>query len=229
MANGGDIRRWLAEQGFAKYADTFVSNAIGLNVLSELTDADLKDIGITTLGDRKRLLKAIASVASADISSAVPTATPASSTDAERRQITVLFCDLVASTALASRLDAEDLRDVIRAYHKCCADIVAKYDGSVAQYLGDGVMVRFGYPKAHEDDADRAIRCGMEMIKAVGALKVPDRVEARSPRRHCNRRCRSRRSNAFGSGRDAKSRSPTAGLGRAGLDCHRGQHKESDW
>jgi predicted ATPase/class 3 adenylate cyclase len=172
MTNAGEIRRWLAEQGFAKYAATFVSNAIGLDVLSELTDADLKDIGITALGDRKRLLKAIASLASADISSAVPTATPASSTDAERRQITVLFCDLVGSTALASRLDAEDLRDVIRTYHKCCADIVGNYDGSIAQYLGDGVMVRFGYPKAHEDDADRAIRCGLEMIKAVGALKV---------------------------------------------------------
>jgi class 3 adenylate cyclase len=84
----------------------------------------------------------------------------------------VLFCDLVGSTALASRLDAEDLRDVIRTYHRCCATIVAKFDGSVAQYLGDGVMVPFGYPKAHEDDADRAVRCGLDMVQAVATLKV---------------------------------------------------------
>jgi hypothetical protein len=118
MTDAGNIRAWLAEQGFAKYAEAFANNAIGLDVLPELTDADLKDIGITALGDRKRLLNAIASLASADRSSAVPTATPASSTDAERRQITVLFCDLVGSTALASRLDAEDVREVIRTYHK---------------------------------------------------------------------------------------------------------------
>jgi class 3 adenylate cyclase/tetratricopeptide (TPR) repeat protein len=174
MANEGDIRRWLAEQGFAKYAEAFASNAIGLDVLLELTDADLKDIGITALGDRKRLLKAIASLAAANVSTVVPTATAPAPTDAERRQITVLFCDLVGSTALANRLDAEDLRDVIRTYHACCTEIVAKFDGSIAQYLGDGVMVRFGYPKAHEDDADRAVRCGLDMIKAVAALKVPN-------------------------------------------------------
>jgi class 3 adenylate cyclase len=86
----------------------------------------------------------------------------------------VLFCDLVGSTALANRLDAEDLRDVIRTYHKCCADIVSKFEGSIAQYLGDGVMARFGYPKAHEDDADRAVRCGLDMIKAVSSLKTPN-------------------------------------------------------
>src|SRR5215813_9674726 len=128
MANEGDIRRWLVKQGFAKYAEAFARNDIGLDVLPELTDADLKDLGVASLGDRKRLLKAIASLSSAKASTLAPTITPPSSTDAERRQITVLFCDLVGSTALASRLDAEDLRDVIRAYHACCAAIVAKYD-----------------------------------------------------------------------------------------------------
>src|SRR5262249_53511499 len=108
----------------------------------------------------------------AKVSSVLPTTTGPSPTDAERRQVTVLFCDLVGSTALASRLDAKDLRDGIRAYHKCCEDIVGEYDGSIAQYLCDGVMARFGYPKAHEDDADRAVRCGLDMIKAVGALTV---------------------------------------------------------
>src|SRR5262249_37287458 len=150
----GDIRTWLAGQGLAKYSEAFASNDIDLDVLPELTDADLKDLGVVSLGDRKRLLKAIASLSAAKAPTVVPTATPPSPTDAERRQITVLFCDLVGSTALASRLDAEDVRDVIRTYHKCCADIVGRYDGSIAQYLGDGVMVRFGFPKAHEDDAD---------------------------------------------------------------------------
>jgi class 3 adenylate cyclase len=107
-------------------------------------------------------------------STPLPPAKVLTATSAERRQITVLFCDLVGSTALASRLDAEDLRDIIGTYHRCCAEIVAKFDGSVAQYLGDGVMARFGYPKAHEDDADRAVRCGLDMIKAVAALKVPN-------------------------------------------------------
>jgi class 3 adenylate cyclase len=172
MTNTSDIRSWLAELGLGKYAEAFFSNAIDLDVVRELTEADLKDLGVDAMGDRKRLLRAIATLAPANASAAQTTTTPLSSTDAERRQITVLFCDLVGSTALASRLDAEDLRDVIRTYHKCCADIVSKYDGSIAQYLGDGVMVRFGYPKAHEDDADRAVRCGLTMIKAVGALKV---------------------------------------------------------
>jgi class 3 adenylate cyclase len=180
MSNAGDIQSWLAEQGLAKYAEAFTNNDIDLDVLPELTDADLKDLGITSLGDRKRLLKAIASMG-APTPPATSSGTSPSSTGAERRQITVLFCDLVGSTALANRLDAEDVRDVIHTYHKCCADIVGNYDGSIAQYLGDGVMVRFGYPKAHEDDADRAIRCGLEMIKAVGALKVPTaaKLEAR--------------------------------------------------
>jgi class 3 adenylate cyclase len=182
MANGGDIQTWLAKRGFAKYAEAFASNDITLDVLPDLTDADLKYLGVGTMGDRKRLLRAIASMGAA-ILPPVSSATTPSSTDAERRQISVLFCDLVGSTALASRLDAEDLRDMIRTYHSCCKDVVAKFYGSIAQYLGDGVMVRFGYPKAHEDDADRAVRCGLEMIKAVAALKVPNenKLEVRYP------------------------------------------------
>src|SRR5262249_193624 len=134
-----------------------------------------REIGIP-LGARLKLLKAIAALgtraeATRPSADAVSPGPPVDA--AERRQVTAMFCDLVGSTALASRLDAEDLRDVIRTYHTCCAEIVTKFDGSVAQYLGDGVMVRFGYPKAHEDDADRAVRCGLEMINAVGALKVP--------------------------------------------------------
>jgi class 3 adenylate cyclase/tetratricopeptide (TPR) repeat protein len=173
MTNTRDIRAWLAELGLGKYAEAFSSNAIDLDVVRELTEADLKDLGVEAMGDRKRLLRAIASMATAQVSSVAPTTAGPSPTDAERRQITVLFCDLVGSTALAGRLDTEDLRELIRTYHECCADIVGKFDGSIAQYLGDGVMVRFGYPRAHEDDADRAVRCGLEIIEAVGALKVP--------------------------------------------------------
>src|ERR1700756_1539498 len=116
MTNAGDIRTWLAGQGLAKYSEAFASNDIDLDVLPELTDADLKDLGVVSLGDRKRLLKAIASLLAAKPATVVPTAHPPSPIDAERRQITVLFCDLVGSTALATEMDPEDLREVISAY-----------------------------------------------------------------------------------------------------------------
>jgi class 3 adenylate cyclase len=122
--------------------------------LKDPADANLKDLGVGTLEDRKRLL-AIASIGAAILPPVSSTTSPLS-TDTERQQITVLFRDLVSSMALANRLDAEDLRDVIRTYHKFCTEIVTKFDGSVAQYLGDVVTVRFGFPKAHADDAERA-------------------------------------------------------------------------
>src|SRR6266545_4619919 len=92
--------------------------------------------------------------------------------DAERRQLTVLFCDLVDSTALASRLDAEDLREVVRAYQEACAKVIARYEGHIAQYLGDGLLVYFGYPLAHEDDAQRAVRTGLGIVEAMGQLNT---------------------------------------------------------
>src|SRR5215472_12875892 len=170
-----DLGGWLRSLGLEEYEAVFRENAIDETVLHDLTEDHLREIGIP-LGARLKLLKAIAALgtraeATRPSANAVSPGPPVDA--AERRQITVLFCDLVGSTALASRLDAEDLRDVIRTYHKCCADIVGKFDGAIAQYLGDGVMVRFGYPKAHEDDADRAVRCGLEMIKAVGELNMP--------------------------------------------------------
>jgi class 3 adenylate cyclase len=159
MTNGGDIQAWLAELGLAKYAEVFSSNAIDLDVVRELTDADLKDLGVGAMGDRKRLLRAIASLATAKMPSVAggTTAGP-SPTDAERRQVTVMFSDLVGSTALAARMDPEDLREVISAYQKCVAETVRRFDGFVAKYLGDGVLIYFGYPQAHEDDAERAVR-----------------------------------------------------------------------
>ena len=156
MTNAGDIRAWLGELGLAKYAEVFASNAIDLDVVRELTEADLKDLGVEAMGDRKRLLRAIASLSAAKAPTVVPTATLQSPTDAERRQVTVMFSDLVGSTALSARMDPEDLREVISAYQKCVAETVRRFDGFVAKYLGDGVLVYFGYPHAHEDDAERA-------------------------------------------------------------------------
>ena len=91
---------------------------------------------------------------------------------AERRQLTVLFCDLVDSTRLASQLDPEELRAVVRAYQETCAKVIARYDGHIAQYLGDGLLVYFGYPQAHEDDAPRAVRAGLGMVEALGQLNA---------------------------------------------------------
>jgi class 3 adenylate cyclase/predicted ATPase len=169
----------LAELGLAKYAEAFASNDIDLDILPELTDADLERLGVASFGDRKRLLKAIASIASAEKSSVVPTTTGPSPTDAERRQVTVMFADLVGSTALAARMDPEDLREVISAYQKCVAETVRRFDGFVAKYLGDGVLVYFGYPQAHEDDAERSVRAGLELIAAVTGLKTRSSLQTR--------------------------------------------------
>jgi class 3 adenylate cyclase len=179
MANAGNIRVWLAELGLAKYTEAFASNDIDLDILPELTDADLERLGVGSLRDRKRLLKAIASIASAEKFSVVPTTTGPSPTDAERRQVTVMFSDLVGSTALSARMDPEDLREVISAYQKCVAETVRGFDGFVAKYLGDGVLVYFGYPQAHEDDAERAVRTGMELIAAVTGLKTRASLQTR--------------------------------------------------
>jgi class 3 adenylate cyclase len=179
MTDAGDIRTWLAERGFGKYAEAFAKNDIDLDILPELTDADLERLGVASLGDRKRLLEAIASIASAEKSSVVPTTTGPSPTDAERRQVTVMFSDLVGSTALSARMDPEDLREVIAGYQKCVAETVRRFDGFVARYLGDGVLVYFGYPQAHEDDAERAVRAGLELIAATTGLKTRASLQTR--------------------------------------------------
>src|SRR5204862_5444286 len=144
---------------------------------AKLNDADLKDLGVTSLGHRKRLLEAIAERAGAAPSPA-PADLKAPET-AERRQVTVMFSDLVGSTALSARMDPEDLREVISVYQKCVAETVRRFGGFVAKYLGDGVLVYFGYPEAHEDDAERAVRAGLELIAAVIALKTPASLQTR--------------------------------------------------
>jgi class 3 adenylate cyclase/predicted ATPase len=183
-----DVAVWLRSVGLERYEPAFRENNISADLLSSLTAEDLKDLGVTLVGDRRRLLDAIATL-KANRGSPVEDSAPApiggsrpglaSPASAERRQLTVMFCDLVGSTALAARLDPEDLREVIGAYHRCVAEAVARFEGFVAKYMGDGVLVYFGYPRAHEDDAERAVRAGLALVEAVEQLQAPERLQIR--------------------------------------------------
>ena len=168
------VADWLEKLGLGQYAERFAENDISFAVLPDLTDQDLKEIGVS-LGHRRQLLRAIAELTRREKDApkaAVATAPSAAPQDtAERRQITVMFSDLVGSTALSSRMDPEDLRDVISAYQRCVAETVQRFGGFVAKYMGDGALVYFGYPQAHEDDAERAVRAGLELVQSVGGLK----------------------------------------------------------
>jgi len=166
-----EIADWLKTLGLSEYAACFAENRIDFSVLRDLTDQDLKDLGVV-LGDRRKMLRAIAELAGAVPASPQPTFTePKTQDTAERRQVTVMFSDLVGSTALSARMDPEDLREVISAYQKCVAETARRFGGFVAKYMGDGVLVYFGYPQAHEDDAAQAVRAGLELIGAVSSLK----------------------------------------------------------
>jgi class 3 adenylate cyclase/predicted ATPase len=169
-----DIAQWLEGLGLGHYAQVFAENSIDLELVAELTEADLKQLGLN-IGERRRLQRAIRSSAPRLVEqtrSTKPTSDEGREerAEAERRQLTVMFCDLVGSTALAERLDAEDVRDVIAAYHRCVASAVGRFQGFVAKYMGDGVLVYFGYPQAHEDDAERALRAGLVLVEAIGRL-----------------------------------------------------------
>ena len=169
-----DIDGWLGRIGLAQYAETFRANDIDIDLLGRLTNDDLKDIGVASFGHRKKLLEAIAQLAGAVAVSPQPALIEPKAHDAaERRQVTVMFSDLVGSTALSTRMDPEDLRDVIAAYQKCAAEAVRRFGGFVAKYMGDGLLVYFGYPQAHEDDAERAVQAGLELVAAVSALNSP--------------------------------------------------------
>ena len=175
------ISEWLDSLGMSEYAQRFADNRIDdVSILRDLTDQDLKDIGVP-LGHRRKMLRAIAEMvgtASTQIKSA-PASEPKPRDDAERRQLTVMFCDLVGSTALSAQMDPEDLRDLIGAYHKCVAEPVSRFGGFVAKYMGDGVLVYFGYPQAHEDDPERAVRAGLVLIDAVGQLRKTEPLQVR--------------------------------------------------
>jgi class 3 adenylate cyclase len=160
---------WLKTLGMSEYAERFAENGISIRALPHLTDQDLRDIA------------AISKQASATppIPESVDHAERKPQDIAERRQVTVMFSDLVGSKALSARMDPEDLREVIAAYHKCASEAVRRFDGIVAKYMGDGVLVYFGYPRAHEDDAERAVRAGLELIGALAALRSPASLKTR--------------------------------------------------
>ena len=180
-----DVGGWLRRLGLEQYEASFRENKIDDTVLPRLTAEDLKDLGVGFVGHRRKLLDAIAALraqASAPtppLSDAPLAIDKAAKDTAERRQVTVMFSDLVGSTALSARMDPEDLREVISAYQKCVAETVRRCGGFVAKYMGDGVLIYFGYPQAHEDDAERAVRAGLELIAAVTALKSPVPLQTR--------------------------------------------------
>src|SRR6516162_1752947 len=174
-----DIPGWLKNLGLEQYEAVFHDNDIEGSVLYSLTNEDLKDIGVASVGHRRRLLDAIAVLREEESRAAAVGPTLAAGPEAERRQLTLMFCDLVGSTPLASRFDPEDLSEIIGSYHRTVTEAIGRFDGFVAKYMGDGVLTYFGYPQAHEDDAERAVRAGLAVIKAVARLDLPERLAVR--------------------------------------------------
>ena len=192
-----DASAWLRELGLERYEQAFQDNEVDARSLPHLTADDLKEMGVTAIGHRRLLLQAIAdlqqrgALAVEPLSEAIISsegvggiAKPAS--EAERRQLTVMFVDLVGSTALSAKLDPEDMREVIRAYQDSCAGAIARFEGFVAKFMGDGVLAYFGYPRAHEDEAERAVRAGLVLAEATARLTTPagEPLSARVGDRH---------------------------------------------
>ena len=240
-----DTGGWLQSLGLERYEQAFRDNEIDVQVLPNLTGEDLKELGVSTVGHRRRLLDAIAALRTGTPSTheAAVTTLPAGpesehtgvAPSAERRQLTVMFCDLVGSTALASRLDPEDLREVLGAYHAAVAEVVTGFGGYVAKYMGDGVLAYFGYPQAHEHDAEQAVRAGLALVDRVGRLASSAGAVGEPGRyRHRPRRCRrsdrvGRVAGARGCRRDAESCRPSARNGAGERGAGRGQHAAAGW
>ena len=176
-----DIEAWLRGLGLAEYADAFSEHAIDGHVLAELTDEDLREIGVVRVGHRRKLRAAIEARwpgTPADTGTPAP-AMPLRGEaadligDAERRTLTMLFCDLVGSTPLAAQLDPEEMRDLIRHYQEACGEAIEQFDGHVAKYMGDGLLAYFGYPRAHENEAENAVRAAFALVEAVSRLSSP--------------------------------------------------------
>src|SRR3954453_11927200 len=178
------VEDWLRRLGLEQYEAAFRDNEIDDAVLPNLTAEDLKELGVAIVGHRRKLLDAIAALRT-EVSAPTPLcdaplATEKAGTDtAERRQVTVMFSDLVGSTALSARMDPEDLREIISAYQSCVATAVRRFGGLVAKYMGDGVLIYFGYPQAHEHDAERAVRAALEAIAATAAFKLSVPLQTR--------------------------------------------------
>ncbi len=181
-----DLGVWLRNLGLERYTDAFSENEIDAGVLSTLTNEDLKDLGVSLVGHRRRILDAITALNEGQASASAPStvsdrvgdnsideASPSKTADAERRQLTVMFIDLVGSTELSRRLDPEDMRDVIHRYQNTVAGEIARFEGHIAKFMGDGVLAYFGYPVAHEDDAERAIRAGLAVKNTIGNIETP--------------------------------------------------------
>ena len=171
------IGEWLASIGLAEYADRFAENAIDLSVVHDLTDQDLKELGVL-LGHRRKILRAIATLNQANLASA-GIVHPVQAEDAERRHLTVMFCDLIGSTVLSARLDPEEMWRLMGSYHACVADVVKRHQGSIARYMGDGVLAYFGYPRAQEDDAEQAVRAALALIDEVANISTEPRLKVR--------------------------------------------------
>src|SRR3954449_6085412 len=172
-----DVEGWLRDLGLGQYEQAFRDNDIDAGLLPTLTADDLRELGIVSLGHRKLLLAAITALAGSTDPQPTPTLSlpaPASAApQAERRQLTVLFADLVGSTALSSRLDPEEMREILRAYQNTVTGEIARVDGHVAKLMGDGVLAYFGWPQAHEDEAECAVRAGLAIAEMVGRLASP--------------------------------------------------------
>ncbi len=172
-----DLQQWLEKIGLAQYFELFAKNDMDWEILPELNEQDLEKLGVS-LGHRKKLIKAISEACSTSLRAPkrileTRSATRAANARAERRHLTVLVCDLVGSTALSTRLDPEDLRSILREFQRCCGDAIRRYEGHVARFMGDGVLAYFGFPTAHEDNAERAVKAALEMAESVSALAIP--------------------------------------------------------
>ena len=180
-----DIAAWLADLGLERYEPAFRENEIDLDILPSLTAEDLKDLGVVIVGHRRKLLEAIAGLkpasAGGSVSLSPAIAGRSAQRDAERRQLTVMFVDLVGSTTISARLDPEDMRGVIRLYQNTVAGEIARFEGHIAKFMGDGVLAYFGWPRAHEDEAERAARAGLAVTEAVSRLQAPggERLQTR--------------------------------------------------
>ncbi|MFL5289830.1 MAG: AAA family ATPase [Rhodopila sp.] len=184
-----DVGEWLKSLGLEQYEAAFRENDVDAEMLPTLTDEELKNIGVRSLRHRRRLLEAIANLQGDGASSQAarpsgdhPASIPADdavSHSGERRQLTVMFCDLVGSTALSEKLDPEELRDLLHAYRTLCGDVIARYDGFVARYVGDGILTYFGWPAAHEDDAERAVRAALEIVETVRRASATEALSVR--------------------------------------------------
>ena len=236
-----DLHGWLLNLGLQQYEAAFRENDIDETLLPSLTAQDLKDIGVVVVGHRRKLLNAIGALSGNSVSARfdrVPALDASFPDTAERRQVTVMFADLVGSTALSTGMDPEDLRDVIASYQSRCTAAIRRYDGFVAKYIGDGILVYFGYPRAHEDEAERSVRAGLDIVDAMAELNAavprPPRGRARGADRHRHRtgdRRPDRRRNGIGDRggrRDAEPGGPSAGIGAAEPDpCQRGHARDA--